>query len=182
MFGVLLGFALLATVLWLLADRLIRPVLYSTSEDEKVTELADTDDDAGAWVTRIGNAGLGPAIVTRVRYELGIGGMEEPMVFDTCPKMLEHLDAMLGVKDDRDYTLDNLTPGAHIGAHADMSFAAVAMPTAHRLHLLTVTLTCRSVLTPFRVTKVIHCVPPRMPVDPTRRALPAPCPRASTSA
>jgi hypothetical protein len=180
--AVVIGAVLLSLTLWLLLDFSLRPIMGNTCGDEiDVSPLADNDDDAGGWRSRVKNGGFGPAIVTRVRYQMAVPGDTQIMEFDTCAGLLDALHARVGAVDDRDFELLNFTPGSHIAGREERTVSTVAMPTARKLARFSVVLTCRSLISPRRITKVIHFVPSLMPVDPKRRALPPPRSRTTSA-
>ncbi|HEU0130969.1 MAG TPA: hypothetical protein VFQ85_08270 [Mycobacteriales bacterium] len=176
--------AALAATAWLLAGLLARPLLGSVAASDPYAPapLVDHGNDAGAWVTHLTNSGLGPAVVTRVCYQLAVDRDEQPTTYPTGPRLIAALHQRLGAVDDEHYALFNIVPSFPLRAGQRYRLSAFTMPTARRITHLSVTITARGLIPPFRARKVVHLVPPQLPPDPHRRPLPTPAAEPSHQA
>ena len=116
-------------------------------------------DDPKVITTRLENAGLGPAIVRNVRYELRTTSGQ---TYDgpAIREVVDFLRDRCGAVDDVDYFLFGISPTWALASHTTAHIATLTLPLAHQLTTFRVTLTCRSPLVRWpRLTRRLDLVP-----------------------
>lgn len=129
-------------------------------------------DDHDAIVVTLTNTGLGPAVITNVRYNLRLA--DSGVVFESAvAQELREFLSTVGMHDRDDYVVTAFGRGATIGRDSTRLVGEFPSPFLRRVEDLVLTIDFQGLLGD-RYTKRIECVPPgqkpRHREHPTRRA------------